>query len=114
MPKRILLTGARGFIGRACVPALLNRGYDVHAVGQGSAPPSAASVRYHRCDILDRRAMAELMRAVAPTHLLHCAWNVTHGVYWTAPDNLDWLCASISLLQEFAAVGGKRAVGVGS
>ncbi|MBI5758147.1 MAG: NAD(P)-dependent oxidoreductase [Planctomycetales bacterium] len=32
--KRVLLTGATGFIGRWAIPALLRRGYEVHAVGR--------------------------------------------------------------------------------
>lgn len=32
--KRVLLTGATGFIGRWAIPALLRRGFEVHAVGR--------------------------------------------------------------------------------
>ena len=33
--KRVLVSGAGGFIGRWSVPALLRLGYDVHAVLSG-------------------------------------------------------------------------------
>jgi nucleoside-diphosphate-sugar epimerase len=46
--------------------------------------------------------------------LLHFAWNAEHGVFWRAPDNLNWLAASLGLLRAFAEHGGRRFVGVGT
>ncbi|MBI4424212.1 MAG: GDP-mannose 4,6-dehydratase [Elusimicrobia bacterium] len=39
--KRVLITGATGFIGRHLVPQLLERGYEVHGIGlrRASDPP---------------------------------------------------------------------------
>jgi nucleoside-diphosphate-sugar epimerase len=113
--KRILLTGATGFIGRQTVPILLDRGYEVHAV------TSSASVRRiddgvhrHRADLLEPHAPAELVQRIEPTHLLHLAWYAVPGKFWTAPENVDWLEASLRLLRAFAGSGGQRAVFAGS
>ena len=46
--------------------------------------------------------------------LLHLAWNAEPGRFWTAPDNLDWVAASLGLHRSFAALGGGRAVFAGS
>jgi len=36
--KRVLLTGAGGFIGTHCIAPLLERGYEVHAVSRAARP----------------------------------------------------------------------------
>ena len=110
---RCLVTGASGFIGGAIARSLLADGAEVHGVG-ASGRPGPAGITMHRCDLLAGDAVAALIGALRPTHLIHAAWDVTHGAYWTAPANLAWLAAGARLLQHFLAAGGHRAVGVGS
>jgi nucleoside-diphosphate-sugar epimerase len=112
MAARVLLTGASGFIGRHAVGALLERGFEVHAVTSTQAPPgSALDVEWHRADLLDPAASRALLAAVAPSHLLHLAWNVEHGAFWASPENERWLAASVALLEAFE---GERAVAAGT
>jgi nucleoside-diphosphate-sugar epimerase len=111
--KRVLVTGASGFIGRHSLRFLVEQGYEVHAVARGAVPPTDL-VTAHSCDLLDDRATAALIRAVRPTHLLHFAWYAIPGKFWTAPENLDWAAASLRLLRTFADSGGRRAVCAGS
>lgn len=111
--KRVLVTGASGFLGTHCLAALAARGWtDVHAVSR--TPRRAARATWHSCDLFDPRAAEELLRAVRPTHVLHLAWCTTPGRYWTSPENLRWLAASVTLLEEFARAGGRRFVAAGS
>jgi len=110
---RVLVTGASGFIGRHSLAPLIERGYEVHAVARG-AVPAPSGLQIHACDLLDDRATAALIRAVAPSHLLHFAWYAMPGRFWTAPENLDWAAASLRLLRSFAEAGGRRAVLAGS
>ncbi len=107
------MTGASGFIGRHALAALRRRGFEVHAV---SSSPRAEEegVTWHLADLLDTSASAELLRAVEPTHLLHLAWYAEPGAFWTAPVNVQWLEASLSLMRTFAELGGQRAVGAGT
>jgi nucleoside-diphosphate-sugar epimerase len=116
--KRVLVSGAGGFIGRWSVPALIEAGYEVHA-GVGHAPtrpvpPQLRGAEIHRVDLFDAAAVDGLMARVAPTHLLHFAWIATPGVYWSSPDNARWLAASLHLMQRFASGGGVRVVMAGS
>jgi nucleoside-diphosphate-sugar epimerase len=55
-----------------------------------------------------------LIARVRPSHLIHFAWNAAPGIYWTTPDNLSWVGASLKLLQAFHRAGGMRAVFAGS
>ena len=110
--KRVLLTGASGFIGSYAVAALAERGFDVHAVGRTA--PDDGRVTFHRADLLDRREVRDVTRRLAATHLLHFAWHVEPGRFWDAPDNLDWAGATLLLLRAFAEAGGRRAVLAGS
>ena len=119
----VLLTGATGFIGRHAASQLASLGFDVHTVvpaarmeewHQVSAEWDLKSVVPHTGNLLavddQRRAIAE----IRPTHVLHLAWYVAHGQFWSALENVDWLVASLNLMRLFGESGGRRWVGAGT
>ncbi len=110
----VLVTGASGFIGRPSVAALLARGFRVHAASRHVPPMIPSGVTWHAADLLEASQRHALVEQTKPTHLLHLAWYVEHGKFWTAPENADWVPASLDLLRLFAAHGGRRAVFTGS
>jgi len=111
--RRILVTGARGFIGRECLTRLRALDAELHAVS--TQPVSDADgVRWHQCDLLDTAAAAEVLRRTAPSHLLHLAWIAEPGVFWESPLNRRWLAASAALFEAFYTRGGRRVVATGS
>ena len=55
--------------------------------------------------------MRALLRELRPAVLVHAAWYVAHGKFWTAPENAAWVEASTALADAFA---GRRLVGLGS
>jgi nucleoside-diphosphate-sugar epimerase len=113
--KRVLITGAGGFVGRHCLAGLLSRAGEVHAVTRGGLPfDPPAGLRIHRADLLDPQQGEAVLNTVRPTHLLHLAWVATPGHYWTSPINLQWAAASQLLLWAFAGRGGTRVVVAGS
>lgn len=111
--SRVLVTGASGFIGAHTLPALLERGHEVHAVarGEGEGP---AGVSWQRADLLAEGAARELIERVRPELLLHLAWYATPGSFWSAPENELWVAASLRLLRAFGESGGRRALMAGS
>jgi nucleoside-diphosphate-sugar epimerase len=112
--KRVLVTGASGFIGRHSLSHLEARGFEVHAVAHKGSLPECRSTVWHRGDLLDSAIIHELLAEVAPTHLLHFAWYAEPGKYQQSEDNLRWCEAGIELVRAFAAAAGKRAVFAGS
>jgi nucleoside-diphosphate-sugar epimerase len=112
--KRVLLTGASGFIGHHCIEPLLARGYEVHAVSTQARADAAQGVTWHACDLLQPGAADSLLAKVRPSHLLHLAWYVVPGKLITSELNFEWVTASMELVKSFARHGGTRLVAGGS
>ncbi|MCK9613958.1 MAG: NAD(P)-dependent oxidoreductase [Candidatus Omnitrophica bacterium] len=115
--KKVLLTGASGFIGRHTIPFLLEKKYEVHAVYIGKNKPFFEKNKrlfWHRCDLFCFPKQKKLLSEVKPTHLLHLAWDVADKHYKSSFKNISWVQLGLELLINFVNVGGKRAVGVGS
>jgi nucleoside-diphosphate-sugar epimerase len=111
--RKVLLTGANGFIGRNLPSLLLNEGYNVDAVGR--TPQSSELTTFHNIDLLNLdQAKLGYISDIGADTLIHSAWCVEPGAYWTSADNLRWVASSLQLLDAFVKGGGKRAVFVGT
>lgn len=111
---KVLVTGASGFIGFHCLEPLVARGYDVIAVHSASKPEPVQGVTWVQANLLDRRAVPELIARFTPEKLLHAAWYVEPGKLISSPLNLDWCAATLHLVREFREAGGQRCVVAGS
>ncbi|PDT90585.1 nucleoside-diphosphate sugar epimerase [Bradyrhizobium sp. Y36] len=111
--KRVLVTGASGFIGRALLPVLAGRGFEVHGIAH-TAQPATPGVRWHAADLLTEAGRAHALCAARPTHLVHLAWEARPGRYREDPVNRLWAEASIDLLERARACGTSRILGIGS
>jgi nucleoside-diphosphate-sugar epimerase len=110
---RVLVTGGTGFIGRQAVASLIGSGARVHLhcrhpQGLFENVPTTCG------DLTIPGAARELLEQVQPDVLLHLAWNVEHGKFWTNRQNIDWTATSLVLARASLDVGVRRFVGVGT
>lgn len=112
--KRVLLTGASGFIGRHAIHELQARDYEIHAVGRHPFAKPPVNFFQHAVDLADDDVVRQIFHAVSPSHLMHLAWDVTPGDFWSSPTNLDWVATSLRLYRAFVEYGGRRAIFAGT
>jgi nucleoside-diphosphate-sugar epimerase len=65
-------------------------------------------------DLFNSDSPETIVNEVRPTHLLHFAWYAEPGHFWTAPENLQCVNASLALLKAFGEQGGERVVMAGT
>ena len=113
MLKRIIVTGAAGFVGRNVIPLLVLAGYEVIAISR-KTHVSEKSLTYRQLDLMDTDAVSQYLREASASHLLHLAWNVEPGVFWSSNTNFLCLQASIHLVREFVSCGGQHVIIAGT
>lgn len=115
MDRKILVTGATGFIGRHVVTQLLQQGKTVIAVSRtANGLPAHANLKHLSLDLHDPAAVNTFMQQHQPHALIHLAWEATPGLFWHSEENFKWLSSSSALLQQFVAAGGETAVLAGT
>lgn len=114
----ITLTGATGFVGRQILRNLLDRGCSVRVLVRDPSRLQDIWARGALEVVQTPDLFAEIPGRLeelleGSETLVHAAWHVKPGHY-TSPLNLACLTGTLNLAQAFAAVGGKRFVGVGT
>ncbi|MCB2359370.1 NAD-dependent epimerase/dehydratase family protein [Clostridium estertheticum] len=114
--KKILVTGATGFIGSQTLTILNQKGYEVHAVtSKGhNRIHKTTDIIWHCFDLLKTSEIEELFENVKPDEMLHLAWYAVPGKYVNSEENLLWVQSSIVMLKNFNNNGGKRFVFAGT
>ncbi len=112
--KRVLVTGAGGFIGRQTLSPLQSAGYEIHAASLTIPAEAPSGICWYTSNLLNAAEIEALCQTVRPTHLLHLAWYAEPGKFWNAPQNDQWLEAGQTLVEAFFRNGGRRAVFAGT
>lgn len=114
---RLLITGANGFIGAACVRAALARGHAVAGLKRPGRPWPADLPPSDRLHWLEGTLAAPpwpAIEAFRPEVCLHAAWLATPGVYLESPLNEVLFRESLAFLEQLALRGTRHLVGVGT
>ncbi len=115
----VALTGATGFVGQQILRRLLERGCSVRVLVRDPSrlaglPVSGALKIVQTPDVFAETTdrLTEVLQGAET--LVHAAWYTEPGHYLTSSRNLSCVTGSLNLAAAFAAVGGKRFVGLGT
>jgi len=113
--KKVVVTGASGFIGRHTLRLLIDSGFEVHALSRNNQFNRLYNdCIWHNYDLFDYESTYELIKAVRPSHIMHFAWDVNPNNYINSINNYNWVEASMRLIQNFHEFGGERVIIAGT
>lgn len=112
--KRVLITGASGFLGSYCFDALRRRNFEVILTARTAPTFEHVGAIFRRCDLNDEIDTVAMLDEEQPTHLLHLAWYAEPGEFWRSTKNIEALIYSLHLVNAFLARGGKHVAAIGS
>ena len=113
--RRVLLTGATGFVGRHVLRELRSRGAKVSIVSRrGNILPDDAVTTHVTDDLFAETAEFWKVAFDGIDSVLHLAWYAEPGKYVASPVNLDCMAGTIRMAEAAAQAGVKRFVGVGT
>jgi len=115
-PRRYLVTGGRGFIGRHLLARLVAQGVEVHATTRSATPPTDPDVRWWRVDLADAAATEELVTRLQPDVVIHLAGRAdgTRRLDAVVPILTDTLLSTVSVLAAAARLPECKVVLAGS
>jgi len=114
--KRMLVTGASGFIGSHLCRCLLKENAEVHAVSRKKYTSADTRLRWWQGDLSDVGAVRNILTAVRPDTIFHLASHVAGArdlelVLSMFNSNL---CAAVNVLTVAAEMGCRRIILAGS
>ena len=117
MCKRILVTGAGGFVGAAVVKAAIAAGHEVIALVRNETSrltPIANRISLQRVDLADTAAVGALLASARPEVVIHSAWEGVGGALRNGDMQLDNIRTTVALADAAIAAGARKFVGIGS
>ena len=113
---RVLVTGARGFIGGHLTERLTRDGASVIGISSHPRPPAKIGVTWRRTDLASGEAVRHLIGGERPDVIFHLAGRVTgaQSLENVAPTFADNLASTVHVLSAAAAIKVRRILLTGS
>ena len=113
---RVLVTGARGFIGGRLCQRLIESGAVVHGVSRLANPGRPAGVRWSAAELTELTGARDLLQSVRPDVVFHLAGHVTgsQDVAHVQPAFHTNLASTVHVLTAAAEIQSQRIVVTGS
>ncbi|MCQ2005414.1 NAD-dependent epimerase/dehydratase family protein [Rhizobium sp. NRK18] len=116
---RILLTGGSGFVGRQIAAALQAQGHDLVLVLRPGSSDRIAGIAASARVIETADLFAESLEwwqdaCVDVDVVVHAAWHVVPGQFYSSPINFNCVIGSLRLAQGAVAAGVRHFVGIGT
>jgi nucleoside-diphosphate-sugar epimerase len=113
---KVLLTGAAGFVGSHVARELVHQHHEVHAIVRPQSnlwrvADIEPSLHILHGDLIDPTLV---LQPSSFDCCIHLAWYVEPGKYLHAPQNKDWVDASLRLARMLQQAGCRRFVGTGT
>ena len=118
--KRVILTGATGFVGANLARALLRAGHDVHLLIRGTGDhwrlrDIRGDVAMHQVDLADSPAVSTVVASVQPEWVFHLAVYGAYSIQTDAHRMVETnLMGTINLVEACARTGCDAFVNTGS
>lgn len=121
--KRILVTGAHGFIGRHLCQALRQGGAYVVGCGRNADKRNIYASKLYELNIVDKSCVQDIVKSVRPDFVVHLAATKNNGIdfsaYWDAYEtnlvgslNLIEACDALNPFTRFIFLGSADEYGV--
>tara|TARA_B110001450_G_scaffold75450_1_gene71870 strand:- start:1395 stop:2237 length:843 start_codon:yes stop_codon:yes gene_type:complete len=117
--KRILITGATGFVGKQVLKQLNNQSVLIRAVSRGDQGSLLSSSKNVDEVVNTKNFFTETLQwyeniCKDVDVVIHVAWYAERGKYLESPLNLECLSGTLNFAQAAAKQGVKKFVGVGT
>ena len=84
--KRVLITGAGGFVGNYLIKEFSNHNYSVIACDINKSDNFDENIEYYDMNILDKPIVEEIIEKCKPDYLINLAAISSVGLSWNIPD----------------------------
>jgi UDP-glucose 4-epimerase len=107
--RRIVVTGARGFLGRHLCRRLVEAGAEVHGVSRRPPPSGGEPIRWWQADLASAEDVARLWHATSPDVVYHLAGCVDGAprLDLLLPTYHSLLTSAVNLLEAATTCGGR-------
>jgi len=114
--KKILVTGASGFIGSHLCRSLLERGAEVHGISRRQPSGGHNGIRWWQSDLTDGDAVRKLFSAIQPHYIFHLASYVSgsRALEAVLPTFYNNLATTVNILTAATERGCDRVILAGS